>query len=287
MTRLLTLGFGVASYAVFFASFLYLVGFLGNVGVPKSIDSGPAPALGGALLVDTALLLLFGLQHSVMARPRFKAWWTRLVPARDRAQRVRARVERGAGRHLRAVAADPGGRVVGAERRRQHAAHRALLRRRRPGALRDVPDRPLRSLRPAPGDVVFPQPRVPRAPLQAAVPLSLDPPPALRGLDHHVLGDAADERGTFPLRAGDDGIHLRRHPDGGARSRGAARRTVSPLAHPHAGIHSRASGLDVPKQRLRRSRRSCAEATRVPGVRPWQPRHRNDPRSSRTRSSAT
>lgn len=81
MTRLLTLGFGVASYAIFFASFLYLVGFLGNVGVPKSIDSGPAPALGGALLVNTALLLLFGLQHSVMARPRFKAWWTRFVPS--------------------------------------------------------------------------------------------------------------------------------------------------------------------------------------------------------------
>jgi hypothetical protein len=53
MTRFLTLGFGVASYAVFFASFLYLVGFLGNVGVPKSIDSGTGAALGGALLVDT------------------------------------------------------------------------------------------------------------------------------------------------------------------------------------------------------------------------------------------
>jgi protein-S-isoprenylcysteine O-methyltransferase Ste14 len=81
MTRLLVLGFGVVSYAVFFASFLYLVGFLGNVGVPKSIDSGEVTALGSALLLDTALLLLFGLQHSVMARPRFKAWWAGFVPA--------------------------------------------------------------------------------------------------------------------------------------------------------------------------------------------------------------
>ena len=80
MTRLLTLGFGVVSYAIFFASFLYLVGFLGNVVVPKSIDSGEATTLGRALLVDVALLLLFGVQHSVMARPRFKAWWTRVVP---------------------------------------------------------------------------------------------------------------------------------------------------------------------------------------------------------------
>ena len=80
MNRFLAFGFGVVSYAVFFASFLYLVGFLGNVAVPKSIDAGDATALGGALLVDTALLLLFGIQHSVMARPRFKAWWTRFVP---------------------------------------------------------------------------------------------------------------------------------------------------------------------------------------------------------------
>jgi protein-S-isoprenylcysteine O-methyltransferase Ste14 len=80
MNRLLAFGFGVASYAVFFASFLYLVGFLGNVAVPKSIDAGNAADLGGAVLVDTALLLLFGIQHSVMARPRFKAWWTRWIP---------------------------------------------------------------------------------------------------------------------------------------------------------------------------------------------------------------
>lgn len=80
MNRLLALGFGVVSYAVFFASFLYLVGFLANVAVPKSIDSGEVTALGHALLVDVALLLLFGVQHSVMARPRFKASWLRVVP---------------------------------------------------------------------------------------------------------------------------------------------------------------------------------------------------------------
>lgn len=80
MYRFAMLGFGFVSYAVFFASFLYLVGFLGNFGVPKSIDSGAPVPLGRALLVDTLLLLLFGVQHSVMARPAFKAWWTRFVP---------------------------------------------------------------------------------------------------------------------------------------------------------------------------------------------------------------
>lgn len=80
MRRAAALAFGVVSYAVFFATFLYLVGFVGNLVVPKSIDSGAAGPVGLAVLVNTLLLVVFGLQHSVMARPRFKAWWTRFVP---------------------------------------------------------------------------------------------------------------------------------------------------------------------------------------------------------------
>lgn len=76
----LALAFGAVSYGIFFASFLYLVGFLGGVAVPKSVDSGAGGPIGAALLVNTALLLLFGVQHSVMARPAFKKWWTRFVP---------------------------------------------------------------------------------------------------------------------------------------------------------------------------------------------------------------
>jgi protein-S-isoprenylcysteine O-methyltransferase Ste14 len=81
MKRIGVFVYGSACYGVFFATLLYAIGFLGNFGVPKSIDSGREDSLAVALAIDGALLALFALQHSIMARTWFKRAWTRIIPA--------------------------------------------------------------------------------------------------------------------------------------------------------------------------------------------------------------
>lgn len=81
--RAIVFAYGCVCYAIFLATFLYAYGFVGNVLTPTSLDAKPAPGGEGWLLaaaVNLGLLALFAVQHSVMARPWFKAWWTRLVP---------------------------------------------------------------------------------------------------------------------------------------------------------------------------------------------------------------
>jgi protein-S-isoprenylcysteine O-methyltransferase Ste14 len=79
--RVLFMGFSLVAYAIFLATFLYLIGFVGDVaGLPITVDRGPAASLGTAVIIDLALIALFGVQHSVMARQGFKKAWTRTVP---------------------------------------------------------------------------------------------------------------------------------------------------------------------------------------------------------------
>jgi methanethiol S-methyltransferase len=80
LKRALVFAYGVLSYAVFFLTFLYAIGFIGNMLVPKTLDSARQVTLWQALLTDTILLAIFAVQHSVMARPWFKRVLTRWVP---------------------------------------------------------------------------------------------------------------------------------------------------------------------------------------------------------------
>jgi protein-S-isoprenylcysteine O-methyltransferase Ste14 len=81
MPRLFALLYGLASYLIFFITILYAIGFVDGMIVPKDINSGTQVPWLEAVLVNLALMSLFAIQHSVMARRSFKQWWTQYVPA--------------------------------------------------------------------------------------------------------------------------------------------------------------------------------------------------------------
>ena len=80
MGRLAAFLYGLASYVVFFVTFLYAIGFVSGLVVPKTIDTGTVRPMAETLVVDLLLMSLFAIQHSVMARKPFKEWWTQFVP---------------------------------------------------------------------------------------------------------------------------------------------------------------------------------------------------------------
>ena len=80
MKRTLVLAYGIVVYALFFGVFLYLIGFVEGAVVPKTVDSGEQGPFGVAVAINLAFIALFGVQHTIMARPAFKRWWTTIIP---------------------------------------------------------------------------------------------------------------------------------------------------------------------------------------------------------------
>jgi hypothetical protein len=235
---MLALAYGIICYALFFGTFLYAIGFTGNLIVPKGIDSGATSPY--ALAVNLGLLAVFAVQHSVMARPAFKRWWTRFTPQQ---------VERSTYVLATSVALillfwlwQPMPAVIWNTAGPLQMALWIVLARLADRAHFDVLHQSFRPVRVAAGLSPCDRPTVCADQLSLTRSASMDSSSNHAGFHHRFLGNANDDHGTPAVRGRHDGLHPAGDSIGGARFGELLRRRISRISA--AGWNAR-SGLEV------------------------------------------
>ncbi|MGY4346468.1 protein-S-isoprenylcysteine O-methyltransferase Ste14 [Bradyrhizobium sp. GM7.3] len=218
--------YGIAAYLVFFITILYAIGFVMGLVVPKTIDTGTDTPVAEAIIINLLLMALFAVQHSVMARRQFKAWWTQYVPKP---------VERSTyvlfaslsllllfwqWRPLPTVIWDVANPDIAVTIVTLSLAGWVLVFT----STFIINHFELFGLHQVTNHLVGKEASPPR--IQDAAALQVCPSSDLSRLHHRVLGGAGHDRGPSAVRRRDHGLHLRRHRAGGARPRRSLRRRV-------------------------------------------------------------
>ena len=247
MSRIAIFAYGILSYLVFFAVFLYGIGFIGGFLTPTSLDGVPTSTLGHALTVDLALLAAFAIQHSGMARPAFKTWWKRFVPeAAERSTYVLLS-------SLALVALyifwEPIGGVIwsAADGRRAQHHHRAVPVRLAAAFVHDLSHRSLRSVWIEASMAAASRQNLPRSGISHAQPVQGGAPSLVHRLADDFLGRAHHDRRALDLCAGHHRLHSHRDPFRGARSGVGVRHDLRSTIARARRCSFRGSGREAPK----------------------------------------
>ena len=237
MSRIAVFVYGIVCYLVFFAVFLYGIGFIGGFFTPTQLDGVAQLSRGAALAVDLLLLSVFAVQHSGMARPAFKTWLKRFVSTEiERSTYVL--VSSLALVALFAFWQPIGGVLWSVTGIARNAVIGVLLIRLGAVVVHNVPHRSFRPVRLEASVATPVEPRLSRARVSYAESVQTGAPPFVHRLVDDLLGRADDDRCSPGVRARDDRLHFGCHPLGREGSDRCVRQHVPGLSCPHTDAHS-------------------------------------------------